>query len=76
VPQRRDLPDGYEFRFPASRIEALARFIENERRCCPFVTFALVADGSDDVGLRMVGPPGTRELLQAELSLDAGSRSG
>lgn len=73
---RRDLPDGYEFRFPSSRIPALARFVENERQCCPFVRFELVVDGSDDVRLRMVGPRGTRELLQAELSLDAGSRSG
>jgi hypothetical protein len=74
-PPRRELPDGYEFHFPASRIEALARFVENERRCCPFVRFELVVDGSG-VALRMSGPPGTRELLQAELSLDAGSPPG
>ena len=69
----RELPDGYEFRFPASRIEALARFIVNERRCCPFVNFELLVGASDDVRLRMTGPPGAREVLQAELSLDTGT---
>ena len=73
TPPRRDLPDGYEFRFPASRIEALARFIVNERRCCPFVNFELLVGASDDVRLRMTGPPGAREVLQAELSLDTGT---
>jgi hypothetical protein len=67
-PPRRELPDGYEFRFAGSRIEALARFIANERHCCPFVTFELVASGgSDTVWLRMTGPPGTRDVLRAEL---------
>ena len=73
APPRRELPDGYEFRFPASRIEALARFIVNERRCCPFVNFELLVGASDDVRLRMTGPPGAREVLQAELSLDTGT---
>jgi hypothetical protein len=64
----RELPNGYEFQFHSDVLEAVATFITNERRCCPFVDFELsIEAGSDLVTLRMTGPAGTRELLQAEL---------
>lgn len=67
---REELPNGYAFRFDAGALEAVARFIENERRCCPFMTFELeVSAGSGPLCLRMTGPEGTRAVLDAELSL-------
>jgi hypothetical protein len=67
---RTDLPDGYAFRFGADAFESLARFVANERKCCPFMTFELaVAPESGPLWLRMTGPDGTRAVLQAELSL-------
>lgn len=62
------LPDGYSFRFPPSALESLSRFILNERRCCPFLVFSLeVSPAEGPVFLRITGPEGTREFLEAEL---------
>jgi hypothetical protein len=43
VEARRELEDGYAFRFPGSEEWAarLLAFITAERRCCPFFTFDL-----------------------------------
>jgi hypothetical protein len=66
----RDLPSGYAFQFDAGALPAVARFIEYERRCCPFMTFELeVAPQSGPLWLRMTGPEGTRAVLDAELDL-------
>lgn len=68
--ERRDLPSGYAFRFEADELEALSRFIANERKCCPFMTFELqIAPASGPLWLRMMGPEGTRDVLDAELNL-------
>jgi hypothetical protein len=37
--ERKLLCDGYAFRFDASELEAVSRFVANERRCCPFMAF-------------------------------------
>jgi hypothetical protein len=68
--ERKVLSDGYAFRFDASELEAVARFVANECRCCPFMTFELeIASASGPLWLRMTGPEGTRAVLDAELSL-------
>ena len=68
------LPDGYGFRFPASALEALTRFVANERKCCPFLTFVMEIPPADGpVWLRLAGPEGTRAFLEAELPLRGGS---
>lgn len=68
--ERKDLPTGYAFRFDGSEIESVARFVANERRCCPFLTFAMeIAPASGPLWLRMTGPEGTRAVLDAELNL-------
>lgn len=74
--ERRELPSGYAFRFEASELEALSRFIANERKCCPFMTFELdVAPASGPLWLRMTGPEGTRAVLDAELNLSSNDLS-
>lgn len=68
--ERTDLPDGYAVRFSPDALEAVARFVANERKCCPFMNFELsIAPGSGPPWLRMTGPAGTREIVQAELGL-------
>ena len=68
VRERRALPDGYAYRFDAGAFEELARWMALERRCCPFLRFALeVAPDDGPVALRLTGPPGTRAFLDAEL---------
>lgn len=70
VRERRDLPDGadgYAFRFHVRAFDDLARWIANERRCCPFLTFTLeVAPDGGPVWVRLAGPAGTRRFLDAE----------
>ena len=76
--ERSDLPageDGYAYRFDADALDDLARWIANERRCCPFLTFTVEpAPGGGPVWVRLAGPPGTRELLDAELPASPGAR--
>jgi len=63
-----DLPDGYEFQFEPNVLADLARFISNERLCCPFLVFNLrLAANGGPISLAMSGPAGTREFLDAEL---------
>lgn len=67
--ERTELPSGYAYRFPADALQSVARFVANERKCCPFLNFevALSAD-SGPLWLRMFGPEGTRAVLDAELA--------
>ncbi len=68
--ERVQLPDGYAFKFAADEFEAVARFVTNERKCCPFLSFEVeLAAQSGPIWLRMTGPEGTREVLDAELGL-------
>jgi hypothetical protein len=67
-PEERD--DGFEFTFPASDVERVARFMANERKCCPFLRIELVSrPGEDQIYLLLSGPPGTRGFLSSELEL-------
>lgn len=67
---RQPLDAGYAFRFGAEAFDLVARFIANERRCCPFLTFNLRVTPPDGaVWLELTGPEGTREFLEAELPL-------
>lgn len=66
--ERAELTDGYGFRFDPDRLADVVRFVEHERRCCPFLTFTIEQrpDGGP-LWLRLTGPAGTREFLVAEL---------
>ena len=65
--------NGYEFIFsgPAGseNISALAEFISNERRCCPFLEFTLrISPNDKPISLLLTGPDGTQEFLREEFS--------
>lgn len=67
--ERQEIPQGYAYRFDEDSFADVASFVENERRCCPFLTFALELTPSDDaLWLRLTGPDGTRAFLDGELS--------
>jgi hypothetical protein len=69
VQERRDLPNGYAFRFLPETFEELALFVSLERRCCPFLSFELsLAADAGALWLRMTGPDGVRGLLAEELN--------
>jgi len=66
--ERRDLDEGYEFRFSRNQFEDVAHFVADECRCCPFLAFDLsIAPDSGPLWLRITGPAGTRALLDTEL---------
>jgi hypothetical protein len=69
--ERVSLPEGYAFRFDSSAFDDVARFVTNERKCCPFMQFEIsIAAGAGLVWLRMTGPEATRGILDAELGLN------
>ena len=75
--ERVALPSGYAVRFPNDALEAVARFVVNERKCCPFMSFELTfGPESEPLWLRMSGPEGTKDVLDAELNLTSGCGCG
>src|SRR5262245_12216894 len=70
--ERSDLPNGFAFRYDVEALETVARFVANERKCCPFIDFEIaLARDAGPLWLRMTGPAGTREVLAAELRTGA-----
>ena len=72
----RELPNGYEFEFPADNrtYQLLAEWAFNERLCCPFFEIVLRFDREGGpLWLRLTGRPGTKEFIKMEWEL-AGSR--
>jgi hypothetical protein len=68
--ERAAVPNGYAIRFPPDALDAVAQFVTNERKCCPFMSFEMtLAPESGPLWLRMTGPEGTRGVLDAELNL-------
>ena len=60
------LPLGYVYRFdPTSEVLAqLARLVDLERLCCPFLTFRIVvAAGNQPICLKISGPPEAKALI-------------
>ncbi len=68
--ERREVAGGYAFRFEAEAFEQIARFVANERKCCPFLTFTIeLAPDNGPLWLHLTGPAGTRAFLEGELPL-------
>ena len=64
------ISNGYAFRFGPNDLEEIARFVANERKCCPFLAFAIeVSEDGGPVWLRISGPEGSRALLDAEFPI-------
>jgi hypothetical protein len=68
-----ELPNGYAIRFAneTGRLMAIAKFIENERLCCPFFNFGLeIEPNSGPLWLCLTGGEGVKEILQTTLFED------
>ncbi|HKD84388.1 MAG TPA: hypothetical protein VKB58_06540 [Terriglobales bacterium] len=65
----RELPDGYEFQFPAdpTTIAKVAEWAAGERLCCPFfnIELRMEAEGGP-FWLRLTGRPGTKEFIKVD----------
>ena len=65
-----ELPNGFAIRFlnEPGRFMSIAKFIENERLCCPFFNFGLeIESNSGPLWLRLTGGEGVKEILQTTL---------
>jgi hypothetical protein len=68
---RRELEDGWVLRLPNNdhTLLSVARWIVDERRCCPVFIFAIECEPlPGDLWLRITGPEGTKDVLRAELA--------
>jgi hypothetical protein len=70
VQEIHEVPNGYQFMFPANiELTQLADFISEERLCCPFLEFTLKIEPKEKkVSLTLVGPTGTQEFLREEFN--------
>ncbi len=67
--EKRELPDGYAFRFAAEHYPLVTEFVDGERLCCPFFTFVLeIGPERGPVWLRVTGGEGVKAFLQAGLA--------
>ncbi len=67
----RRLPDGVAFRFAADAYDMVVWFVAVERLCCPFLAFTLeITAERGGLELRLTGPEGVTEFLEAELHLE------
>ena len=65
-----ELPNGYAFRFlnEPGKFMAIAKYIENERLCCPFFNLELeIKPNGGALWLRLTGAEGVGDLLKATL---------
>jgi len=71
----RDLPNGIALSFPAEEavFRKLAEWVSLERRCCPFLGFALEWSDDDSVSVQLTGQPGIKEAIAAEMGIAIGS---
>lgn len=71
VVAKHELPDGLALSFPgdAAVVIQLAEWISLERRCCPFLGFAMEWKQDDTVSVRLTGQPGVKEAIAAEMGI-------
>jgi len=68
--QMQERADGYAFRYPAALLLTAAAFVALERRCCPFLRFALdVTPDDGPLWLAITGHEGVKAFIAAELGL-------
>lgn len=63
-----ELSDGFVFRFrlEESKLQDLAKIMDMERKCCPFLNFRLTLEaGNDFVSLELTGAEGTKEIIKS-----------
>lgn len=62
--------DGWAFSLPVELLGDVAKWIDGERKCCPFLRFALVVEpGGKTARLTLSGREGVKEFLAAEMKL-------
>ena len=71
VLQARELPGGYEFRFPGdlATFNLIAEWAAGEHRCCPFFDIDLRLDREGGATwIQLTGRPGVKEFIHADFT--------
>ncbi len=61
-----EIDEGFRYRFSPgeTRITELAKLVEFEHACCPFLRFRITVEpGDSPIWLELTGPEGTKEFL-------------
>lgn len=62
--------DGWTISLPIEMLADMAKWIDGERKCCPFLRFAIVVEpGGKTARLTLTGREGVKEFLAAEFKL-------
>jgi hypothetical protein len=71
--QPQELSNGYAIPLDegAMSVVEAAEWISLERKCCPFLKLAIEVEGTGRLTLRLTGPDGVKEFLNAELKITA-----
>lgn len=67
----RELPDGYEFKFPSDKetFDLVAEWAQQEARCCPFFRIEVVLrEEGGPLWLRLAGRKGTKEFIRDDFA--------
>lgn len=68
-----ELPNGYNFSFPAAEFPLVAAFVAAERRCCPFFSFRIaVPPAGRSITLEITGSPEAKAIIAAQLLANRG----
>jgi hypothetical protein len=73
IQQTLELPDGFALQMPNDHVTFMevAEWVSLERRCCAFAEFLLEMRGDDTVWVTVTGGSGAKEVLAAEMGIDA-----
>jgi hypothetical protein len=68
IVERHELADGYEFSLDENSISFTdaAKWVDMERRCCPFLILELHVSGTGNCLLKLLGPEGTNAIIEHE----------
>jgi hypothetical protein len=63
---RQSTPNGVRLSFEAvsGRVTELAKFVDVERSCCPFLTFRIDAKPGERISLELTGPVPAQEIIR------------
>lgn len=64
----KELENGYAYCFSSEgeRLIELAKLVDLERQCCPFLRFCVIVESDNGpIWLEITGPAGTKEFLAA-----------
>jgi hypothetical protein len=65
---RCELPNGYEFQFPAAAFRLVAEWPAGEHLCCPFFDIELRQERENGAfWMRLSGRPGVKQFIEADL---------